>query len=668
MISTPFVSRWSRRHPPRSALTSTCAAGASRNASCQPCSARSVWTRARSAATQRSPRSSPHRPFVSWANVRTVPSSRSRRGVFRSPQRTIRSALARVRVERLVRAHLRQPRRRRDRRVDVERPRSRPTSTLTARSGHGSSAQRRAARSARATRSAPRAGAASAAGRRRAACTDVLQPRLGERRAPQRQRVDGDLLQRDDVGRDRQHRRGLLGLAPQPARPRSTRRASSGKLPRVPGRPNVLYLHSHDTGRYVQPYGHRVPTPNIQRLADQGVLFRQAFVGGAELLGQPRRAADRRVQPPQRRHRARAPRQRAGRRRRPPRRHPARRRLPRRARRRAARRARGERARVGHGSPRCRPTMSATSSPRRSSCSPAVSPAPLMLSVGFTETHREFPEPTRATRSTPCRPAHLPDTPETRRDTAGLKASVRSLDQGVGSVLEAFDEADLADETLVILTTDHGIGFPGAKATLTDRGTGVMLILRGPGGFHGGACRRRARHAPRPLPDRVRARRRRAGRPAWLEGRSLVPLVAGEVAEVHDAVFAEMTFHAAYEPLRAVRTSAGSTSAASTTSPGRCLAERRRLAEQGPAAAARMGRTDGPARAPPRPGLRPRRGGQPRRRSRLRRVCSLTCARGWSGGCGRPATRSSTAPSRPRRASSTTTQDQLSAEEPTRRA
>src|SRR5919206_374094 len=42
-------------------------------------------------------------------------------------------------------------------------------------------------------------------------------------------------------------------------------------------RPNILYLHSHDTGRYVQPYGHQVPTPNIQALADQGVLFRQAF-------------------------------------------------------------------------------------------------------------------------------------------------------------------------------------------------------------------------------------------------------------------------------------------------------------------------------------------------------------------------------------------------------
>ncbi|MGD2175797.1 MAG: sulfatase-like hydrolase/transferase, partial [Candidatus Brocadiaceae bacterium] len=42
-------------------------------------------------------------------------------------------------------------------------------------------------------------------------------------------------------------------------------------------RPNILYLHSHDTGRYVRPYGFGVPTPNIQRLAEQGVLFRRSF-------------------------------------------------------------------------------------------------------------------------------------------------------------------------------------------------------------------------------------------------------------------------------------------------------------------------------------------------------------------------------------------------------
>ena len=112
---------------------------------------------------------------------------------------------------------------------------------------------------------------------------------------------------------------------------------------------------------------------------------------------------------------------------------------------------------------------------------------PFFLSIGFFETHREYFEPTSvrdALYSLP--PANLPDTPETRRDMASYKASARSLDHGVGAVLNALDEHDLADDTIVILTTDHGLAFPGAKATLTDRGLGVMLIMRGPGGFHGG--------------------------------------------------------------------------------------------------------------------------------------------------------------------------------------
>jgi len=61
-------------------------------------------------------------------------------------------------------------------------------------------------------------------------------------------------------------------------------------------RPNVLYLHSHDTGRYVQPYGYPVPTPNIQHLADQGVLFRQAFAAAPVCSGS--RAVDQRTRRP----------------------------------------------------------------------------------------------------------------------------------------------------------------------------------------------------------------------------------------------------------------------------------------------------------------------------------------------------------------------------------
>ncbi|MFA6293770.1 MAG: hypothetical protein WC637_18425 [Victivallales bacterium] len=34
-------------------------------------------------------------------------------------------------------------------------------------------------------------------------------------------------------------------------------------------RPNILYIHSHDTGRYIQPYGHAIATPCLQRLAEE---------------------------------------------------------------------------------------------------------------------------------------------------------------------------------------------------------------------------------------------------------------------------------------------------------------------------------------------------------------------------------------------------------------
>ena len=46
----------------------------------------------------------------------------------------------------------------------------------------------------------------------------------------------------------------------------------------APSKPiNILYLHSHDSGRYLSPFGHPVPTPNLKRLATEGVVFRKAF-------------------------------------------------------------------------------------------------------------------------------------------------------------------------------------------------------------------------------------------------------------------------------------------------------------------------------------------------------------------------------------------------------
>jgi arylsulfatase A-like enzyme len=135
---------------------------------------------------------------------------------------------------------------------------------------------------------------------------------------------------------------------------------------------------------------------------------------------------------------------------------------------------------------------------------------------------------------------------------AAFKASARRLDQGVGAVLGALDATGLGARTLVICTTDHGLPFPGAKATLYDRGLGVLLILRGPGGLSGG----RVLDAPVSQLDLFPTVCELAGvgPPARLEGTSLLPLVRGEVTALHDQLFAEITYHAAYEPQRAIRT------------------------------------------------------------------------------------------------------------------
>ena len=136
---------------------------------------------------------------------------------------------------------------------------------------------------------------------------------------------------------------------------------------------------------------------------------------------------------------------------------------------------------------------------------------------------------------------------------ACFKASARSLDQGVGAVLHALDELGLADDTLVVLTTDHGLPFPGAKATLTDRGLGVMLIVRGPGGFLGGHVTDALVSHVDLYPTLLSTRRRAGARPRRT-ARASCRSRARRPPRCADELFAELTYHVAYDPQRAIRT------------------------------------------------------------------------------------------------------------------
>jgi N-sulfoglucosamine sulfohydrolase len=126
------------------------------------------------------------------------------------------------------------------------------------------------------------------------------------------------------------------------------------------------------------------------------------------------------------------------------------------------------------------------------------------------------------------------------------------LDRGVGQVLSALDRYGLASNTLVISTTDHGIAFPLMKCNLTDAGWGVSLIMRGPGGFEGGKVCDALISQLDVFPTICELLG--IDRPAWLQGHSILPVIRGEGQEINEAVFAEVNYHAAYEPKRAVRT------------------------------------------------------------------------------------------------------------------
>ena len=40
---------------------------------------------------------------------------------------------------------------------------------------------------------------------------------------------------------------------------------------------NIILIHTHDTGRYISPYGYSAKTNNLQILSNKGYTYRNAF-------------------------------------------------------------------------------------------------------------------------------------------------------------------------------------------------------------------------------------------------------------------------------------------------------------------------------------------------------------------------------------------------------
>lgn len=78
-------------------------------------------------------------------------------------------------------------------------------------------------------------------------------------------------------------------------------------------------------------------------------------------------------------------------------------------------------------------------------------------------------------------PGFLPDLPKIREEIAQYYSSVRRADDVVGSVLAELKEAGFAENTLVMLKSDHGIAVPFAKTNVWRHSTRTPWIVRWPG-------------------------------------------------------------------------------------------------------------------------------------------------------------------------------------------
>ncbi len=179
---------------------------------------------------------------------------------------------------------------------------------------------------------------------------------------------------------------------------------------------------------------------------------------------------------------------------------------------------------------------------------------PFFASLGTSEPHRPYRREGYRTDDpadvTPL--AYLPDLPGIREDIAGLNGLVYAYDDAVGIVRRALEDSGLAENTIFIVTTDHGIAMPRAKCTCYDPGTRTTLAMRMPGRWDDGTVHEELLTNCDLMPTLMQAAGGSA--PEEIDGRSFLGLLDGSGYEPRGHVFTEMTYHGVYNPMRCVRT------------------------------------------------------------------------------------------------------------------
>ncbi len=182
---------------------------------------------------------------------------------------------------------------------------------------------------------------------------------------------------------------------------------------------------------------------------------------------------------------------------------------------------------------------------------------PYFISYGLHGTHRQYPEEVAEGISlkTSLPPDYIYNNEENRKDFARYKTSLQISDANIGRVLEALRKKGAFEDSIIFITTDHGLAYPFSKCNLKDRGIGILLSMY--------------------VPDSKTMTKSYEGlisqvdifpticdlvgldKPDYLEGKSFAKIFEDDKSleeDIRDEVYAEINFHTSYEPVRSVRT------------------------------------------------------------------------------------------------------------------
>lgn len=105
---------------------------------------------------------------------------------------------------------------------------------------------------------------------------------------------------------------------------------------------------------------------------------------------------------------------------------------------------------------------------------------PFFLWVGFIDPHRPYNREKCKQTNRPgdvTVPPYLVDGTDTRRDLADYYDEISRMDGDVGHMIAELDKRGMTDNTIIVFLSDNGMPFPRAKGTLYDSGIQTPLVF-----------------------------------------------------------------------------------------------------------------------------------------------------------------------------------------------